>query len=440
MNRQNQDNLTFYYGLIPGDIKLGAKIRFALIMAFFWLAAYTVAAILIYRGSTGWLALFNKTDNTRIWVNFVQLLSGKHITIKLADWWQMFFQSSLMLLFGLIVFLIPLLIVAYGRSITKLRFKEGYFDLTTRRFILKDKYHESGFIPFGEITSFQMRVETVTRQADSTNKYIYDRYTHFYVVYFTKKDGAWWDLFYAVNEKDARERLDYLLKNVDLSGNLSGPEKETILPRTIKKAIREGKTVFSWKNNLNIFLNLMGFFMLESGGLMFLSLTGIFLSKIASGSHTPFPVLFITTFIALILMFFGFLLIFKNILASGQYSLEISREKVTLKHGNTLVKSLAFSEIARTQFSYDIFDRVFNGWSILVLPEELAKKVDSLKYIQVAENRALDELNTFAKIKEYYKVKEGLMQIPLDDHKLMEILRFEKVIDITLSEWGSKVL
>jgi SAM-dependent methyltransferase len=151
---------------------------------------------------------------------------------------------------GITLILFSSLGLLYSKISTQASVVRSYFDTVNKRYYLEAKSGESGYIPFDEIDSLGMRREIVSGNKSSTT---------YYIVYFVKKDGAWWDVYSYMSEGEALSKLKELQERVhfdrDEEFNLLETEKESNL---FSFAEKENGVLFKWGEQVSMLYRVLG--------------------------------------------------------------------------------------------------------------------------------------------------------------------------------------
>lgn len=314
---------------------------------------------------------------------------------------------------GTTIFLFTLTGYLYSKISEKNKITSAYFDLDSKRFYLVTKGGESGYIPFGEIQSLDMRTEVVRGNKTSTA---------YYVVYFIKKDGAWWDIVYYRSEISARKKLNELqsiLKFEDAEVfNILEKEKQSDL-FTVQE--NSGGILFKWKENVSGLYRVVGLLAVIS----FLTTFGI----IAAATNEPGSVG--RYIVGIFTMIFGGAVLFgiyKYVFGYRDYELEINQQKVIFygvkKEKRKSLSEMSIQEIKYTQYSFNMLrNDLFNGQEIYILNSEFADKIEKYK----RGDLSIGEMITFAK--DVMQMKNNVIKLPFPGFKSLDIILFEKKLD-----------
>ena len=265
-----------------------------------------------------------------------------------------------------------------------------------KRYYLETKNGESGFIPFGEIESLSMRKEVVSGNKSSTT---------YYVVYFIKKDGAWWDIVSYGSEITALKKLNDLQAKVKLDSS----EEFNLLEKEITSKLfsfqdKSDSVLFSWGEQVSFLYRVLGV-------LAVLSFLGSF--WIISSTIGEAGVIGNYLLSAFSILFGGLVLysLFKSIFGYTNYELEISKEKIIFfgvkKDKRKIFAEVPTSEIKFTQYSFNIHrSDIFNGQEIYLLNQEFAEKLAKYKKGEFGFGEI------FGLLKEIMQMKKSIIKLP----------------------------
>lgn len=324
---------------------------------------------------------------------------------------------------GTTIFLFVSLGILYSKISSRTKITGSYFDTVNKRYYLETKNGESGFIPFGEIDSLAMRKEVVSGNKSSTT---------YYVVYFIKKDGAWWDIFSYGNEITALKKLNDLQAKVKLDSaeefNLLEKEKSSELFSFQEKT---DSVLFSWGEQVSFLYRVLGVLAVLS----FLGTFWIITSAIGESGVIGYYILS-----AFSILFGGLVLysLFKSIFGYTNYELEISKDKITFsgvkKDKRKVFAEVPSIEIKFTQYSFNIHrSDIFNGQEIYLLNQEFAEKLGKYKKGEFG----LGEI--FGLLKEIMQMKKSIIKLPFPGFKSLDIILFEKKLDEELRKVNPEV-
>jgi nitrate reductase NapE component len=344
-----------------------------------------------------------------LFVGFILLLVGLANLGTDGD----IFSALKFMLPGVTLILFVSLGTLYNKISSRANVVKSYFDTVNKRYYLETKNGESGYIPFGEIDSLAMRKEVVSGNKSSTT---------YYVIYFIKKDGAWWDVFYYMSEIGALKKLNELQEKVkfdrDEEFNLLESEKKSKL---FSFAEKDNSVVFKWGEQISTLYRVLGILAVVS----FLSTFGIIGSLALEVGSFGFYVLmvFITIFGAAVL--YG---LFKSIFGYKDYELEITKEKIIFygvkKENRKILSEVPTHEIKFTQYSFNIVKQdIFNGQEIFLLNQEFADKLNKYK------KGDFGIMEIFALMKEIMQMKKDVIKLPFPGFKSLDIILFEKKLD-----------
>ncbi len=322
--------------------------------------------------------------------------------------------SALKFMFpGTTLILVVLLGSLYSKISSRTNVVSSYFDTINNRYYMETKNGESGYIPFGEIDSIGMRKEVVSGNKSSTT---------YYVLYFVKKDGAWWDIYSYGSEIGALKKLNELQENVKLDRNqefnLLETEKKSDLFSFTEK---ENSVVFKWGEQISTLYRVLGILAVVS----FLSSFGIIASLTNEVGSFGFYILMI-----FFTIFGGAALysLFKSIFGYKDYELEITKEKIFFygvkKDKKKILSEVPTLDIKFTQYSFNIVKQdIFNGQEIFLLNQEFADKLNKYK------KGDFGIMEIISLMKEIMQMKKNVIKLPFPGFKSLDIILFEKKLD-----------
>jgi len=314
---------------------------------------------------------------------------------------------------GITLILFSSLGLLYSKISSQASVVRSYFDIVNKRYYLETKNGESGYIPFGEIDSLGMRREVVSGNKSSTT---------YYIVYFVKKDGAWWDVYSYMSEGEALATLKDLQERVhfdrDEEFNLLETEKKSELFSFTEK---ENGVLFKWGEQISMLYRVLGILAVIS----FLSTFGIIASLMSEVDSFGFYILmgFCTIFGILVLS-----AVFKSIFGYKDYELEITKEKIIYfgvkKDKRKILSEIPTSEVKFTQYSFNIIKQdIFNGQEIFLLNQEFADKLEKYK------KGDFGFMEMLALMKEIMYMNKNVIKLPFPGFKSLDIILFEKKLD-----------
>ncbi len=354
-----------------------------------------------------------------LFVGFILLLVGLASLGTDGD----IFSALKFILPGITFILFVSLGTLYSKISSRTNVVKSYFDTVNNRYYMETKNGESGYIPFGEIDSLAMRREVVNGNKSSTT---------YYVIYFIKKDGAWWDVFSYMSEIGALKKLNELQEKVKFSRdqefNLLETEKKSNL---FSFAEKDNRVVFKWGEQISTLYRVLGILAVVS----FLSTFGIIGSLTVEVGSFGFYVLmlFITIFGAAAL--YG---LFKSIFGYKDYELEISKEKIIFfgikKDKKKILSEIPTNEVKFTQYSFNIVKQdIFNGQEIFLLNQEFADKLNKYK------KGDFGIMEIISLMKEIMQMKKEVIKLPFPGFKSLDIILFEKKLDEELRKINPEV-
>ena len=324
---------------------------------------------------------------------------------------------------GLTIFLLASLGFLYSKISSRTKIVGAYFDIENNRYYLETKNGESGFIPFSEIDSFAMRREVVSGNKSSTT---------YFVVYFIKKDGAWWDIVSYGSEVAALKKLNEIQEKVKLNStedfNLLESEKKSELFSFSEKS---DSVIFAWSEQVSFLYRVLGV-------LAVLSFLGSFwIITSAIGEAGAIGTYLLTAFSLLI----GGLVIYslvKSIFGYTDYEFEITKDKIIFsgikKDKKKIFTEVPVSEIKFTQYSFNIHrSDIFNGQEIYLLNQEFAEKLAKYKKGEFGFGEI------FGLLKEIMQMKKSIIKLPFPGFKSLDIILFEKKLDEELRKVNPEV-
>ena len=324
---------------------------------------------------------------------------------------------------GTTIFVFVSLGFFYNKISSRTKITGAYFDTVNKRYYLETKNGESGFIPFGEIESLSMRKEVVSGNKSSTT---------YYVVYFIKKDGAWWDIVSYGSEITALKKLNDLQAKVKLDSS----EEFNLLEKEITSKLfsfqdKSDSVLFSWGEQVSFLYRVLGV-------LAVLSFLGSF--WIISSTIGEAGVIGNYLLSAFSILFGGLVLysLFKSIFGYTNYELEISKEKIIFfgvkKDKRKIFAEVPTSEIKFTQYSFNIHrSDIFNGQEIYLLNQEFAEKLAKYKKGEFGFGEI------FGLLKEIMQMKKSIIKLPFPGFKSLDIILFEKKLDEELRKVNPEV-
>lgn len=324
---------------------------------------------------------------------------------------------------GITLILFSSLGLLYSKISAKASVVRSYFDTVNKRYYLEAKSGESGYIPFGEIDSLGMRREIVSGNKTSTT---------YYIVYFVKKDGAWWDIESYMSEAEALSKLKELQERVhfdrDEEFNLLETEKKSELFSFAEKG---NGILFKWGEQVSMLYRVLGILAVIS----FLSTFAIIASLMSGEDSFGFYILMVFCSIFGILVLFA---VFKSIFGYKDYELEITKEKIIFygvkKDKRKILSEVPTSEIKFTQYSFNIVRQdLFNGQEIFLLNEEFAAKLEKYK------KGDFGIMEVFALMKEIMYMNKNVIKLPFPGFKSLDIILFEKKLDEELRKINPEV-
>ncbi|HMV41032.1 MAG TPA: hypothetical protein PKL30_10245 [Leptospiraceae bacterium] len=314
---------------------------------------------------------------------------------------------------GITIFLFISTAYLYSMISKKRKIVSAYFDLESNRFYMLTKSGESGYIPFGEISSFDMRREVVSGSESSTT---------YYVVFFIKKDGAWWDIVHFDTELAARKKLNLLQDIIKLDSaedyNLLDEEKKS---KAFLFSETSNGSLFKWKENVSMLYRVIGLLAVIS----FLFTFGIIVSITnEEGSIGRYVVaVFISIFGIAVL--FG---LYKSIFGYSEYELAIGLEKVSFfgvkKDKRKLLAEMFIKDIQYSQYTFNMLrNDLFNGQEIYILNSEFAEKIEKYK----KGDLGIGEVIGF--LKDVMQMQKNIIKLPFPGFMSLDIILFEKKLD-----------
>lgn len=327
------------------------------------------------------------------------------------------------LLLGTTIFLFVIFGFFYNRLSSRTKVVHSYFDTVNKRYYLETKSGESGYIPFSEIDSFAMRKEIISGSKSSTT---------YYVVYFLKKDGAWWDITSYGNEISALKKLNELQEKVKFGedDHFNLLEKESA-SKLFSFAEKEDGVIFKWGVKVSFLYHVVGILAIIS----FISSFGIIASLTNEVGSIGYYIIigFSSIFGALV-----FYAIFQLIFGYKNHELEITKERITFigvkKNKRKILSEIPTSEIKFTQYSFNIHrSDIFNGQEIYLLNQEFADKLNKYKKGEFG----ISEI--FSLMKEIMQLKKSIIKLPFPGFKSIDIILFEKKLDEELRKVNPEV-
>lgn len=330
-------------------------------------------------------------------------------------------QSSIFLLFGIMFSLIPiiLLINAFNRK-QKLYIPESFtFDKKNKEFIIKEFSGEIFKIPFSFITKLDIRYYIVRGKRTSTT---------YYVLYILKKDGAFIDLFVSTSNEKVKQLLSSLQSKLGFENVLEVKYEDlTKLPEKIVCDESEQKTVFRWENKVNILGFIVVFFMIFIFFYLFI--------QISKAEIVPLIFISIMAFIICITVVFGIIKAVRY--AFNFVSIYIDREKLSFgflsKKGFNFKakKEIPLKDLKKVQYCFDFQTEVNSFEKNLIVVNEETKSI---------LERKLEKNENIPAAVEAVKGKMKNLNIPVTGLSLVDLLKFEKVLEDHINKFGGKVI
>lgn len=323
---------------------------------------------------------------------------------------------------GILFISIVFLIYFHVQDERKNGIAKAYFDETNKRYCVGTLKNDLGFIPYSEIAKFNYREETVQGDESSTT---------YHIVYFEKKDGAWWDIESCKNKQDALALLNKLEREVDLNApeafDLSDPAIKT---DNFSFEETNSKYIFKWKDRVRFSSKLAGLIAVFS----FIGTFGVILKTI----EPPFFVYIIFSIVALPIFGVSVYFSFKSFTNPKEFEMVIDSFKV-IQYGikgsaKKIIREIPVSEIKYTQHSFNMINKdFFRGTEIVVLNEEFAKKLEDYK------TGKLSLSDIFSAIKSIIKITSTAFKIDLTGYSITDIILFEKKMDYALRSFNDRI-